>query len=121
MILPQVSKFQSASLMLDITWIFPLGSISINILKSIPSFLVDSKFTFVGVGVTRDIAKLNHEYELDCSNSIDFCNLKKRKCEEWTVPSAYLDRTYASDSIGHKLLMDEEQDLNLYQVFYFIQ
>ena len=48
-----------------------------NIPQSLKSFLMDSNFTFVGIGVSRDIAKLL-EYELNCSKSTDIGQVAKK-------------------------------------------
>ncbi|KAK7281970.1 hypothetical protein RIF29_10394 [Crotalaria pallida] len=46
---------------------------------SLKNFLMSSNFTFVGVEVAGDIAKLKDEYGLDCSSCADIRELAKRK------------------------------------------
>ena len=62
-----------------------------NIPQSLKSFLMDSNFTFVGIGVSRDIAKLL-EYELNCSKSTDIWSGGKEAMAR-TVSRAQLERT----------------------------
>ena len=50
-----------------------------SIPQSLKNFLMDSNFTFVGIGVARDIAKLKNEYELECSKSMDIGEGAKRQ------------------------------------------
>ncbi|KAK9291616.1 hypothetical protein L1049_019565 [Liquidambar formosana] len=47
--------------------------------QSLKSFLTDSNFTFVGIEVGDDIAKLKDEYGLECSNSADIRVLAMRR------------------------------------------
>ncbi|KAM3751836.1 hypothetical protein ACB098_04G141200 [Castanea mollissima] len=90
-----------------------------SIPQSLKNFLMDSNFTFVGIGVARDIAKLKNEYELECSKSMDIVGLEMRKpkdvcmsnwetrlLNEAQIEYACID-AYASYKIGHKLLMEE--------------
>ncbi|KAB1216884.1 Werner Syndrome-like exonuclease [Morella rubra] len=48
-------------------------------LSTLESFLTDSNFTFVGIEVAQDIAKLKHEYGLECNKSMDIGRLAKRR------------------------------------------
>jgi ribonuclease D len=48
-----------------------------NILQSLKSFLADSNFTFVGIEVAMDIAKLRDEYEIECTKSTDIGKVAK--------------------------------------------
>ncbi|KAF5464558.1 hypothetical protein F2P56_014629 [Juglans regia] len=50
--------------------------------QSIKSFLMNSNFTFVGIRVAEDIAKLQNGYGLGCRKSEDIRELVKRK---WPV------------------------------------
>lgn len=47
--------------------------------ESLKSFLADSNFTFVGIEVGDDIAKLKNEYGLDCSRSADIRDLAMQR------------------------------------------
>ncbi|KAG2725705.1 hypothetical protein I3843_01G078800 [Carya illinoinensis] len=47
--------------------------------QSIKSFMMDPNFTFVGIEVGDDIAKLQNEYGLGCSKSADIRELAKRQ------------------------------------------
>ncbi|KAK7281969.1 hypothetical protein RIF29_10393 [Crotalaria pallida] len=47
--------------------------------QSLKSFLKDSSFTFVGIEVADDIAKLRNEYGLDCSSCADIREVAKKK------------------------------------------
>ena len=67
-----------------------------NIPQSLKSFLMDSNFTFVGIGVSRDIAKLL-EYELNCSKSTDIWSGGKEAMAR-TVSRAQLERTCLGNS-----------------------
>lgn len=44
---------------------------------SLKNFLLDPKFTFVGIEVADDILKLKNEYGLDCSSSSDIRSVAK--------------------------------------------
>lgn len=47
--------------------------------QSLKDFVADSNFTFVGIEVLDDIAKLKDEYGLDCAKSKDIRELAKLK------------------------------------------
>jgi hypothetical protein len=47
--------------------------------QPLKSFLMDSNFTFVGVQVAEDIAKLNDDYGIECNKSADIRELAMRQ------------------------------------------
>ncbi|KAI3719958.1 hypothetical protein L6452_20864 [Arctium lappa] len=47
--------------------------------ESLKTFLLNPKFTFVGIEVDEDILKLKNEYGLDCSKSADIREVAKTK------------------------------------------
>ncbi|KAE8077741.1 hypothetical protein FH972_016272 [Carpinus fangiana] len=47
--------------------------------QPLKSFLMDSNFTFVGVKVAEDIAKLNGDYGIECNKSADISELAMRQ------------------------------------------
>ncbi|KAG4968101.1 hypothetical protein AAZX31_12G134700 [Glycine max] len=50
-----------------------------NIPQSLRSFLMDSNFEFVGVGVINDLRMLKNDYGLECNKGIDVSLLAKEK------------------------------------------
>ncbi|CAN1138946.1 3'-5' exonuclease [Linum perenne] len=48
--------------------------------RSLKSFLRDTKHTFVGVEVARDVSKLNDDYGLECSKVVD---VREMSMERW--------------------------------------
>ncbi|XP_062170264.1 uncharacterized protein LOC133875989 isoform X1 [Alnus glutinosa] len=50
-----------------------------NIPQSLKSFLADSNFTFVGIEVAMDIAKLRDGYEIECTKSTDIGKVAKSR------------------------------------------
>ncbi|KAA8526363.1 hypothetical protein F0562_008434 [Nyssa sinensis] len=60
--------------------------------QSLRNFLMDDDYTFVGVGIDKDVQKLQDDYGLDVSNTVDLCYLAASKLGENWLGSAGLAR-----------------------------
>ncbi|KAK7350664.1 hypothetical protein VNO77_09522 [Canavalia gladiata] len=72
-----------------------------NIPQSLRTFLFDSNFEFVGVGILLDIKKLKNEYDLECNNGTDVATVARTQC-----PGRF-------SSLGLKYLAKELADLDM--------
>ena len=67
--------------------------------QPLKSFLMDSNFTFVGVRVAEDIAKLNDDYGIECNKSADVRELAMRQWPGRFVGKSNL-KTLAFEVLG---------------------
>lgn len=65
-----------------------------NIPQSLRSFLMDSNFEFVGVGVINDLRMLKNDYGLKCNKGIDVYLLarKKKACSNFFWSTEIFDK-----------------------------